>query len=907
MTPSILDERPSGVRSPLWRYPFALAALAAAVLLRLWLDPVIGDALPFVTLFGAVAAAVWVGGYRPAIMVSVLGYVAVAYLFIPPRGSLGLDTNHPADVVGLLAYLSTCAVIIAFGEGLRMAQQRSSERRELLRITLGSIGDAVITTDTDGHITYLNAVAETLTGWTRADATGRPLDLVFRVINEHTRRPIESPAMRALHEGVVVGLANDTVLLQKDGGERPIDDSAAPIRDEHGQVSGCVLIFRDVTSHRRAERDKAAQLLIARRLASIIESSDDAIIGKSLDGIIQNWNAAAERLFGYSSQQAVGRHISLIIPPERIAEEDLIISRLKAGERIDHFETERRRADGTLLLVSLTISPVRDDTGTVVGASKIVRDVTRQRQAELRERQLLAEAAAANAKFEAFFEQGAVFAGIIQVDGIILEVNRLSWEGCGYAREQVVGMPFWDGPWWAPSPASVAQIKAGSAQAAAGQTFRAELAYFVADGGERVADVIIQPILDENRRVLFLAPTWTNITDRKRLEDNLRALASDLSEADRRKNEFLAMLAHELRNPLAPISNAVHALRLGATSAAAVQSASDMLERQVGQMARLVDDLLDVSRITRGTIELRPERVELSPVVTQAVDAARPAFRSLNHELTVALPEQPIYLMVDPARLAQVVGNLLNNANKFTDRDGRVWLTVERAGSQAVVRVRDNGIGIAPDQLPRLFDIFTQVDTSLERSRDGLGIGLTLVKTLVEAQGGSVEAHSEGLGRGSEFVVRMPIAPETPMKPVSATATAPAPAARRRILIVDDNRDGAESLAMLLSIAGHEPHVAFDGQAGIDAAERLLPDAVLLDIGLPGLNGYEVCRRIRQEPWGRELMLIALTGWGQDEDRARSKEAGFDRHLVKPVDPAGLMTLLASIPSRGDRDVTPSS
>ncbi len=695
----------------------------------------------------------------------------------------------------------------------------------------------------------------------------------------------------------MVGLANHTVLIRKDGGELPIDDSAAPIRNERGDVSGCVLIFRDATAQRRLERDKASQLMTARLLASIVESSDDAIISKSLSGIIQTWNAAAERLFGYSAGEAIGRHISLVIPPERIAEEDQIVASLKAGHRIEHFETERIRSDDRRILVSLTISPLNDDAGNVIGASKIVRDVTQQRQAEQREHQLLADAGAANAKFQAFFDQGAVFAGIMDIDGTILEPNRLSWEGCGFTREQIVGKPFWEGPWWTPSADLVAQIKAASAQAAAGQTFRAELPYFVGDGSQRVADVTIQPITDETGRVLFLAPTGTDITDRKRAEADREKFAAELADADRRKNEFLAMLAHELRNPLAPIRNAVRALRLGATNIDAVQSTSAMLERQVAQMARLVDDLLDMSRITRGKIELRPARVELAPIVSDAIDAARALYKSMNRELTVTLPPQPVYLTVDPARLTQVVGNLLHNAGKFTNRGGHVWLTVEEEDAHAVIRVRDNGIGIAADQLPRLFEMFAQVDTSLERSRDGLGIGLTLVKTLVEMQGGTVEARSDGLGLGSEFVVRLPILTEKPTPLSRPAASEPISASSRRVLIVDDNEDGAESLAMLVTMSGHETRKAHDGIEAIEAAEQWRPDAILLDIGLPGMNGYEACRHIRETPWGKNMFLVALTGWGQEEDRHRSEEAGFDAHMVKPADHDVLMKMLASLPT----------
>ncbi|HEY7164857.1 MAG TPA: PAS domain S-box protein [Candidatus Binatia bacterium] len=1000
-------------------YIWAFAAVFVAVLLRWLLDPLMGEALPFVTLFGAVAAAVWAGGYRPAVGVGILGYIACDYLFIEPRGNFALGDFGQA--VGLLAYLFTCALIIGFGEAMRIAQIRARERGEVLQVTLRSIGDAVITTDNDGRITYLNSVAESLTGWTQPDALGQALETVFRIVNEDTREAVANPAIRALREGVVLGLANHTVLLQKDGGECPIDDSAAPIRDEQGKVSGCVLIFRDVSAQRRLEREKASQLLTARLLAAIVESSDDAIIRKTLDGIIQSWNAAAERLFGYSAQQAVGRHISLIIPPERIAEEDQIIASLKAGKRIDHFETERLRSDGRRIFVSLTISPIKDDAGNVIAASKIVRDVTRRREAEQRERELLAEARAADAKFRAFFEQGALFAGIMSVDGTILEPNRLSWESCGYTREQIVGKPFWEGPWCAASPALAERFKAAFKQAATGETFRGEIAYLVADGSERIADVTIQPIRDEQGQVLFLALTGTDITDRKqaeadrenfvalienstdfigicdmngipffvnragldlvglesmeqaratpvrefffpedqsrlldeffpsvlkeghgetevrfrhfktgearwmaykvlmlrdgagqpfgfatvsqditerkRLADDLQSLAAHLSEADRRKDEFLAMLAHELRNPLAPISNAVHLLRMGDGDMETLHLASEMLERQVGQITRLVDDLLDISRITRGKIELRKEGVELAPVINQAVEANRALYTSMNHELTVKLPPQSVCLNGDRARLAQIVGNLLNNACKFTDAGGHIWLTAELEDEQAVIRVRDSGIGIAAEDLPRLFDMFTQVDTSLERSRDGLGIGLTLVKSLVEMHDGTVEVHSQGLGRGSEFVVRLPILADASQALSSASASEPAPSPSRRILIVDDNKDGARSLSMLLQLVGHETSIAHDGLTAIEAAERLRPDAVLLDIGLPKLNGYEVCRRIREQPWGKDLVLIAVSGWGQEEDLQRSREAGFNTHMVKPVNHDALLELIDSLPT----------
>lgn len=381
-----------------------------------------------------------------------------------------------------------------------------------------------------------------------------------------------------------------------------------------------------------------------------------------------------------------------------------------------------------------------------------------------------------------------------------------------------------------------------------------------------------------------------DITERKRTDQQLRQYAADLSASDQHKTEFLAILAHELRNPLAPIRNAAQILR----RVRGDERAREMIERQVSQMARLVDDLLDVSRISRGRIELRKEHIELAPIVRDAVEAVRSTSESLNLQVTVSLPKQAIFVAADPTRLAQTLGNLLNNACKFTGKGGQIALTVQREGKQVVIRVRDSGIGIAAEQLPRVFDMFMQGDTSLERSVSGLGIGLTMVKNLVELHGGEVEAHSAGAGQGSEFVVRLP-ALDRPDLPPEASKNEPMPATPHRILVVDDNRDAAESLAKLLELAGNETHVASDGLEGVREAERLKPDLVLLDIGLPKLNGYDACRRIRDQPWSKQTTLIALTGWGQEEDRQKAREAGFDSHLVKPLDYDALMRVLDSL------------
>jgi signal transduction histidine kinase/ActR/RegA family two-component response regulator len=376
-------------------------------------------------------------------------------------------------------------------------------------------------------------------------------------------------------------------------------------------------------------------------------------------------------------------------------------------------------------------------------------------------------------------------------------------------------------------------------------------------------------------------------------EERLR-LIDQLRQADRHKDEFLAVLAHELRNPLAPVRNAVEIMRVRDVDDPGLRWARDIIDRQVQQMTRLVDDLLDVSRISRGKVKLQKEPVDLAAVVGRAVEISRPLVDARRHELAVTLPPEPVRLEADAARLAQVVANLLNNAAKYTEAGGQIWLSVERDDGEAVVRVRDTGVGIPAEMLVQVFDLFTQVTHSLDRSHGGLGIGLTLAKSLVEMHGGSVRAHSDGPGKGSEFVVRLPLL--TPLRSEGSGPGVNGPLAEssaRRILVVDGNVDAADSLAVLLRLMGNDVRTAHDGPAALEAARAYRPDVVLLDIGLPRMSGYEVCRRLREGHFASGPLVVALTGYGQDEDRRHIREAGFDRHLVKPVNPDELREVLA--------------
>lgn len=615
--------------------------------------------------------------------------------------------------------------------------------QEYWKAALASIGDAVILADTAGAVTYMNVVAETLCGWPRNEAIGQPLKDVFHIVHETTRATVENPVEKVIRSGAVVGLANHTVLIPRSGPEIPIDDSAAPIFSPQGELLGVVLVFRDVTARRETE-------LLRERLAAIVDSSDDVIVSKTLDGIITSWNQGAERVLGYTADEMIGQPVSKLMPPDVLEDIQKILGKIRRGEKVDHYETRRKRKDGQVIDVSLTVSPIRDVTGKIVGASKIGRDISQQKQIE-----------------------------------------------------------------------------------------------------------------------------------------------AERQEADRRKDEFLAMLAHELRNPIASINGAAQLLGKLETESE-LEWAKDVIQKQIKHLSRLIDDLLDVSRITRGKISLRKEVLNLSPIVSGAVETVRQLIEDRKHELVVSLAPGALRVEGDPMRLEQILVNLLTNAAKYTESGGKISLSATHDQDSIVIQVRDNGLGIAPELLPRIFDPFTQGDRSAARTEGGLGIGLTLAKQLAEMHGGEITADSAGLSQGSEFTLRLPAA--------KAAATPKPPAKDRlprlarqnsRILVVDDNVDTAQGMAKLLSLLGHDVKTAHNGEAAIEVAREQRPEVILLDIGLPKLDGYQVVRQLRQEPCCKTALIIAVSGYGQEEDRRKSQEAGFDHHLVKPVDFDTLLSLLA--------------
>jgi PAS domain S-box-containing protein len=616
-------------------------------------------------------------------------------------------------------------------------------------------------------------------------------------------------------------------------------------------------------------------------LAAIVASSADAIISKTLDGKILTWNAGAEHIFGYTAEEMIGRPINILIPAERQYEESEILARLRRGESIKHFETVRVSKDGRYLDISLTVSPVRNAWGKIIGASKVARDISQSKRA--------AEA------LRAVQEQLQVV-----TDNMAVAVTRCSRDfrylwvspGCatwlGRRVEDIVGQPIAD----VIGADAFAVVRPYMERVLTGRRVEYEQEVPYQGMGMRWVKAVYVPTHDQSGETDGWVACLMDTTTHHKMEEALR-------DADRRKDEFLAILAHELRNPLAPIRNSLHILRMNNQQDPTADLVGEMIERQVNHMVRLVDDLMEVSRITRGKIELRREPVELAAVVRSAVETSRPLIDAGRHQLAVTIPSDPLIIEGDAVRLTQVIANLLNNAAKYTDDGGQIWLTVRRDGGDVTISVRDTGTGIAANMLPHVFDLFTQAGRATGRSQGGLGIGLTLVKSLVEMHGGTVEAKSKGIGHGSEFVVRLPSA--TGPQPIEQSRRMGMPApplAPRRVLVVDDNRDAAASLGMLLKLLGAEVRVAFNGQDALEALESFRPSVVLLDIGMPGMDGHEVARRVRQQPEFHDVTLIALTGWGQEDDRRRSESAGFDHHLIKPADVNALQTLLISLESR---------
>jgi PAS domain S-box-containing protein len=762
------------------------------------------------------------------------------------------------------------------------------EQREWLRVTLTSFGDAVVTADASGRVTFLNAAAQSLTGWTQAEAGGVCLEDVVRIIDEDNRQPAENPATRGSRAGANGGIANHSLLIARDGTERPIEDSVAPILNDAGDVAGVVLIFRDCTERRRHERAAREALCYAEEIVATLREPF-LVLDASLR--VVSANAAFYRLFHASEGETVGRFIYDIgngqwdIPGLRTLLEEAIPKAIAVHDyEVEHdFPAIGSRS----MMLNARRFPPEGEHPTLVLLA--IQDVTERKRSDaaLKDSEL---------RFRRLFLTAKD--GILILDaanGTIIEANPFMSGLLGYELDEFLGKELWEIGLFQDKEANRDAYKVLRTNG----YIRYEHLPLKTKGGDEVdVEFVSNLYMVGNRQVAQC--NIRDITQRCRMERQAKAQGAALADLHRRKDEFLAMLSHELRNPLSPILNAVHLLRLQGDENLLQQEARQIIERQVGQLSHIVDGLLEVARFASGKIRLHPVRLDMRGVVERAVESARPLIDRRRHELMVDVPTVPIWLEADPTRLEQVVVNLLNNAAKYTDEGGRIWLEARIAEHEMVLRVRDTGIGIDLEQFPDVFDLFTQADRSLDRSQGGLGIGLSLVKRLVDMHLGRVEVRSAGRGLGSEFTVRLPLPPSHALEPPSApAASADRPAPAGRVLVVDDNVDSAEIMAKLLTRSGHDVRTAYTGPIALEVALAHLPDVVLLDIGLPGLNGYEVARRLRQYPQLQGVRLVAMTGYGQESDLRLAEEAGFDRHLVKPVDfpkVQGILTRLLTPP-----------
>jgi PAS domain S-box-containing protein len=918
-------------------YGVILAALGAALAARWLLNPLFNDSFPTITLFGAVAFALWLGGFRAATLAAALGWLFTARMILIPPSALGLNSSR--NVLELIVFAFICGLLFVVGAFMQRTGRRGEgkpaidDQTEALQIALAALSRANQRLATQDAVTRALADADSLDaaapnilraicaylqwevgGLWYVDSQERVLrcSAVWHMPAVKVSNFESATRSRTFEKGT--GLPGRVWSTGKATWIPDVvhDDNfpRAHIAAQEGlhgafgfpivledEVLGAIEFFSheirqpdeellqmmtavgaqigQFIERKRAER---AHTTSEERFARFMQHLPGLAWIKDIEGRYVFANDAAEKAFRASRNELYGKTDEEIFPAE-IAEHFRNNDRqaLTAHMGVQVVETLEHE-DGVLHHSIVSKFPIPGPAGdqTLVGGIAI--DITERKQAEeaLRTSEQLYRAIGESIDFGVW---------VCAPDGRNIYTSESFLQLVGMTQHECSNFG------WAellhPDDAE-RTVAAWKECVRNGGEWDVEHRFLGVDGEWHPVLARGVPVRNERGEITAWAGINLDISRLKHVENELR-------DADHRKDEFLATLAHELRNPLAPIRNMLEVLKRSDDDGAIVCEARESIERQLAQLVRLVDDLLDVSRITRDRLELRKEPVDISAVVRQAIETCRPLIDEMGHNLIVTMPQTQLFVQADPVRLSQVLGNLLNNACKFTSQGGHIWLTVARREGDVAVALKDNGVGIAPQMLPKVFDMFTQLDRSLERSHGGLGIGLTLVKRLVELHGGSITASSQGAGHGSEFIVRLPVLSETFSKIAPGPAAADVFPIGRRILVVDDNRDSAKSLAKLLTLTGNEAHTAHDGLEAIAIAEKLRPDVVLLDIGLPKMNGYDVCRAIRQMSWGKDIILVALTGWGKDDDRRQSMEAGFDGHLVKPVELGVLMSLLAEL------------
>ena len=732
---------------------------------------------------------------------------------------------------------------------------------------------AIFLLDGDGHVLTWNEGGREITGYRDDEIIGKHISVFYpqtSVDKGWPQHELETARRLGRFEDEGWRLKRDASLFWA-------NVVITAIRDEEGRMLGFAKIVRDLTERRQNEERLRVSEERFRLLVSGVQ--DYAIFLLDPEGRIASWNEGARRIKGYEAHDIIGKHFSIFYPREAL-ERNWPQYELEQALIAGHFEDEgwRLRKDGTRFWANVIITPLRDAEGVLRGFSKVTRDLTERREHEEQLRQ-------SEERFRLLLE-GVEDYAIIMLDpeGRVTSWNGGAQRATGYSADEILGQPF--ERFFLPEDIALGRPAAELRNALLNRRSEERGWRLRKDGTRYWAEVVVTALNDRTGRLRGFAKVVRDLSERKRMEA--------LEEQGRHLTEFLAMLAHELRNPLAPIRNAVAIMAAVRDTSPQVAWCRDVIERQTLQLSRLVDDLLDVSRITRGKLRMQGATMDINAAVQRAVEATRPLVDARGHRLEVHESSDAVMVNGDLTRLTQVFVNLLNNAAKYTPPGGVVTVDVLADRNDAVVRVRDNGVGIAPHLLEHVFDLFAQGERTLDRSEGGLGIGLTLARRIVGLHGGSISAASDGVGKGAEFVVRLPRLhlAMAPPAPSGEDFQLPRESPKRSILVVDDNIDAATSLATLLRMVGHDVEIEHDGKAALERMSRSMPDVVLLDIGLPGMSGYDVAKQLRARPEGQGIRIYAMTGYGQEEDRNRSMESGFNGHLVKPVMPGELFRLI---------------
>jgi PAS domain S-box-containing protein len=814
---------------------------------------------------------------------------------------------------------------------VRMQPPDDIERRHLARVVESS-DDAIVSKDLNSIITSWNRAAERMFGYTAAEAIGQSI----RMIIPADRQDEEDLVLAHIRAGKAL-THFETIRQRKDGSLIPIALTVSPIHNDAGHVIGASKIARDIS-----ERAEAA--LAIRRLAAVVESSDDAIITKDLNGVITSWNAAAQRMFGYTASEAVGQSIRILIPNELQSEEDGVLAKIRAGEQIDHFETVRQDKNGRRLSISLTVSPLRGERGTIVGASKVARDISERSR-------LLAAAREHATNTEKLAEVGAVVASTLDRETVVQKVTDTGTElthaefGAffynvtdpasreAYMLYTLSGVPreaFADFPQprttavFAPTfhgegPVRLDDVTADPRYGKSSPYFgmppghlpvRSYLAVPVKGTSGDVLGALFfghsqaGVFTEQHERLALGLASWASVA-----LENAR-LYADAQAANRMKDEFLAVLSHELRTPLNAIVGYSRLLRGNILSGEKAARGLETLERNATWLTQIVEDVLDVSRIVSGKIRLDVQPVELPLIVDNAVETVQPAADAKGVRLQAVIDPGIGPVSGDPGRLQQVVWNLVSNAVKFTPKKGRVHVRLERVDSHVEIVVSDSGVGIRADFLPHVFERFRQADSGTTRKTGGLGLGLAIVRHLVEMHGGTVEASSAGEGKGATFRVRLPL---MIVQPKAGEVRREHPRTERgealtqlgdlhgiHVLAIDDEEDALTLLRIVLEAAGAQVTTLTSPLAALERIAEVRPHVLVVDLGMPEMDGFELISRIRKSPNAavRRLPAAALTAFARSEDRTKALRSGFEMHLAKPVDPGELVASVATLARR---------